>query len=76
MLFVKLMSMCISDLSITTDTGDVTHWPCLVESENSNLLVPEWRLRHEIISTAILPLPLIHEEQLSVNAERMCTKYW
>ena len=28
------------------------------------------------ISTAILPLPLIQEEQLSVNGERMCTKYW
>ena len=30
----------------------------------------------EIISTAILPLPLIQEEQLSVNGERMCAKYW
>ena len=25
---------------------------------------------------AILPLPLIQEEQLSVTGERMCTKYW
>ena len=31
---------------------------------------------HEIISTAILFLPLIQEGQLSVTAERMCTKYW
>ena len=31
---------------------------------------------HEIISTAILPLPLIQEEQLSINGERMCAKYW
>ena len=31
---------------------------------------------HEIISTAILPLLLIQEEQLSVNGERMCAKYW
>ena len=31
---------------------------------------------HENISTAILPLPLIQEEQLSVTGERMCTKYW
>ena len=31
---------------------------------------------HENISTAILPLPLIQEEQLSVNGERMYTKYW
>ena len=35
-----------------------------------------WRLGHEKISTAILRLPLIQEEQLSVTGERMCTKYW
>ena len=35
-----------------------------------------WRLGHENISTAILPLPLIQEEQLSVTGERMCTKDW
>ena len=34
-----------------------------------------WRLGHENISTAILPLPLIQERQLSVTGERMCTKY-
>ena len=34
------------------------------------------RFGHEIISTAILPLPLIQEEQLSFNGERMCAKYW
>ena len=28
------------------------------------------------ISTTILPLPLIQEEQFSVKGERMCTKYW
>ena len=33
-----------------------------------------WRLGHENITTAILPLPLIQEEQLSVTGERMCTK--
>ena len=32
-----------------------------------------WRLGHENISTAILPLPLIQEEQLSVTGKRMCT---
>ena len=31
---------------------------------------------HEIISTAILSLPLIQEGQLSGTGERMCTKYW
>ena len=35
-----------------------------------------WRLGHENISTAILPLPLSQEEQLSVTGKRMCTKYW
>ena len=35
-----------------------------------------WRLGHENISTAIFPLPLIQEEQLSVTGETMCTKYW
>ena len=35
-----------------------------------------WRLGHENISTAILPLPLIQEEQWSVTGGRMCTKYW
>ena len=34
-----------------------------------------WRLGHENISPAILSLPLIQEEQLSVTGERMCTKY-
>ena len=33
-----------------------------------------WRLGHENISTAILPLLLNQEEQLSVTGERMCTK--
>ena len=35
-----------------------------------------WRLGHENISKAIIPLPLIQEEQLSVTGERMCTKNW
>ena len=35
-----------------------------------------WRLGHEKLSTAILLLPLIQEEQLSVTGERICTKYW
>ena len=33
-------------------------------------------LGHEKISTAILPLLLIQEDQLSVTGERMWTKYW
>ena len=34
------------------------------------------RCGHENISTAILPLPQIQEEQLSVTGETVCTKYW
>ena len=35
-----------------------------------------WRLGHEKISTAIHPLLLVQEEQLSVTDERMCTQDW
>ena len=38
--------------------------------------IRSWRLGHEKKSTAILPLPLIQEKQLSVTGERMCTKNW
>ena len=31
---------------------------------------------HENISQPILPLPMIQEDQLSVNAKRMYVKYW
>ena len=31
---------------------------------------------HEIISMAILSLPLIHVGQLSVTSESVCTKFW
>ena len=31
---------------------------------------------HEIFSTVILSLPLIHEGQLSVSGKRMYTIYW
>ena len=34
------------------------------------------RLGHEKVTAAILPLPLIQEQQLSVTGKRMCTKYW
>ena len=42
---------------------------------------PVWQhsfmeIGHEIIFTAILPLLLIQEGQLSGTGERMCTYYW
>ena len=69
------------------DTGDTTGRGSSIGSEfawhaNGPEFDPHvrhilsWRLGHENISTAILPLPLIQEEQLSVTGERMCTKYW
>ena len=41
--------------------------PCWVR----NILL--WRFDHEIFTTVILSLPLIHGGQLSVSGERMCT---
>ena len=32
-----------------------------------------WRFDHKIFCMAILSLPLIQEEQLSVSGEKMCT---
>ena len=37
---------------------------------------PFMEIAHEIISMAILSLPLIQIGQLSVTGIRMCTKYW
>ena len=44
-------------------------------------LIPAWshtsmEIDHEIISSAILLLPLIQEGLLSVTSESMCIKYW
>ena len=48
----------------------------LGNQEAPRLILASGTSCHEIISTAIIPLPLIQEEQLSVNGERMCAKYW
>ena len=34
------------------------------------------QMGYEIISTAIISLPLIQVGQLSVTGERMCLQYW
>ena len=44
-------------------------------------LIPAWshtsmEIDHEIISSAILLLPLIQDGLLSVTSESMCMKYW
>ena len=41
---------------------------------SSNIFFVE--IGHEVLSTAILSLPLIQAGQLSVTGEGVCTKYW
>ena len=57
--------------------GSVSTWHASGPEFDSHIRhILSWRLGHEKISTTILPLPLIQEEQLSVTGESMCTKYW
>ena len=57
--------------------GSVSAWLASGPEFDSHFWhILSWRLGHEKIPTAILPLTLIQEEQLSVTGERMCTKYW
>ena len=44
--------------------------PCDQEASDS---ISAEEIAHEMFSTVILSLPLIHEGQLSVSGERMCT---
>ena len=48
--------------------------PLGIQAAPSSILTSStfFRFGHEIISTAILSLPLIQEEQLSVTGERIC----
>ena len=57
--------------------GSVSAWHASGPEFDSHVrhILP-WTFGHEIISIAILPLPLIQGEQLSVTGERVCTKYW
>ena len=57
--------------------GAIARWEVcpLVMQFNAHVLhILSWRLGHEKNLMAILPLPLIQEEQLSVTGERMSTK--
>ena len=57
--------------------GNVSAWHASgLEFDPHARHILSWRLGHEKNSTAILPLPLIQEDQLSVTGERMGTKYW
>ena len=59
-----------------SSTGSVSAWHANGPGFDPHVRhILSWRLGHANISTAILPLPLIQEEQLSVTGERLCTKY-
>ena len=55
-------------------------WPLGMQATPNLIPTPGTFFRGDLVmnkkSTAILPLQLIQEEQLSVTGERMCTKYW
>ena len=77
------ISTCYSQNFKTLGQASLISWAGRFESflvanpDNPHIRhILSWRLGHENIFMAILPHPLIQEEQLSVTGERMCTKYW
>ena len=63
--------------NLISSIGSVSAWHASgLEFDSHVRHILSWRFGHEKISTAILPLPLIQEEQLSVTGERMRTKCW
>ena len=68
---------CLSFTGRGRSVGSVSSWHASGPEFDPHVRhILMWRLGHETISTAILPLPLIQEEQLLATSERMCTKYW
>ena len=62
-------------------TGSLVRCASTWHADGCGFDPPLWQhssveIGHEIISTAILSLPLIQVGQLSVTGERMCTYYW
>ena len=69
-IFIKIVTGCGSSI------GSVSAWHASGPEFDPHVRhILSWRLGHEKISTAILPLPLIQAKQLSVTGERMCTNY-
>ena len=69
--------ICVEYLEKCTGRGSEFAWHASSPKFDPHVQhILSWRLGLENISTAILPLLLIQEEQLSVTGERMCTKYW
>ena len=71
--FILLLPIIVRGSSIRSESAWHASGP---EFDPHVRHILSWRLGHENISTTVLPLPLIQEEQLSVTGERMCTKYW
>ena len=66
-LWVHMSSGCGSSI------GSVSAWHASGPEFDPHVRhILSWRLAHEKISTAILPLPLIQEEQLSVTESEAC----
>ena len=66
------MSNCICIYAAGGSIGSVSAWHASgPELDHHVRHILSSRLGHEKISTAILPLPLIQEEQLSITGERM-----
>ena len=57
-----------SDIIITHTAGPLVRAPAQVYTFVE--------IYPEIISTVILPLPLIQEGQMSVSVDSLCTKFW
>ena len=72
LVFEKLAYKTLTQ-SDTDDRGDYNSSPCTSYVEIDHEII--FTVEHEIIATAILPLPLIKEEQLSVTGTSISTKY-
>ena len=71
-----ILKKCTSPDKLASDEANYARSTCLHPHDvpaRSHTFV---EIDQEIISTAILPLPLIQEGLLSVTSESMCTKYW
>ena len=68
---------CILQLgSIAQSAACLTASPDTLSSSPQPGLFTFVEIDHKIISTAILPLPLIQEGHLSVTGKSIGTKYW
>ena len=73
----RIEKVILGEIGHGSSTGSEFAWHASGRAFDPHVQhILSWRLGHENISTAILSLPLIQEEQLSVTGERICTQYW